>query len=242
MPLPLPALATAAVHATPPRTSTTTTPRTSTTPRTNTTATFLSTLPLHVWQSLVVEADLKLSLLTHEGRLLRGIDSSEETMGKAFDVLDRKGTGYLDHDQFAEGLNRCLLAFGGAPLPKAFTSLETLWVGVSSTGPQEATRRISREAFGLVIRRLKMEVLLLPIHADTPASSSSRSTVTLGGSDGISGGGGGSGNMDEDVVMKVFDFTKHSMYKWNVLENRARDFFLTKHVPNIVLKWIVVST
>lgn len=273
MPLPPPALATAA--STTPGRSKTATPRTSTPPRTSTTATFLSTLPPNVWQSLVVEADLQLSLLTQEGRLLRGIhkkvDSSSEAMAKAFDVLDRQGTGYLDHDLFVEGLNRCLLAFGGTTLPKDFPSLETLWAG-ASTGSLEGTRRISREAFGLVIRRLKMEVLLPPVQPDMPASPSSRSTVTPGGREGISGGGGGDNTdndlpappafgvfgvgmgvsqrqqtmlkhdqVDEDVVMKVFDFTKHSMYKRDVLEGRQRDFFLTKHVPDIILKWIMAS-
>jgi len=228
---------------------------------------------------LVVEADLQLSLLTNEGRLLRSIhkkvDSSQEAMAKAFDVLDRQGMGYLKHDQFVEGLNRCLLAFGGTTLPKDFPSLEILWAGASSIGPQEGTRRISREAFGLVIRRLKMEVLLPPVQVEPPASPSSRSTVTPGGRDGIGGGVGGSDDtdwddlpaappalgsfgtglgvrqqtmlkhdqLDEDVVMKVFDFTKHSMYKRDVLENKQRDFFLTKHVPDdIILKWIMAST
>ena len=187
-------------------------------------------------------------------------------MAKAFDVLDRKRTGYLDHDQFVEGLNRCLLAFGGTTLPKDFHSLETLWVGVS-TCPEDATRRISREAYGLVIRRLKMEVLLPPVQADMPASPSSRSTVTPGRHEGIDNtedrddnlpappalGSFGVGmgvpqrqqtmlkhdQVDENVVMKVFDFTKHSMYERDVLE--LRDFFLTKHVPDIILKWILVS-
>lgn len=233
---------------------------TSATPATSTTATFLSNLAPHVWESLVVEADLQLSLLNHEGRLLRDIykkvDSSEEAMTKAFDILDRQGLGYLDHDQFVEGLNRCLHTFGGTVLPKNFSSLETLWAE-ASTGSREPTRRVSRETFGLILRRLKMEILLPEIQdqLEPVASAFSRSTVAPDGHDATDGGIGTDNtdklrqlNMfkldraDQNMMLKVFNFTKRSMYKWDVLEGRQRNFFLTNRTSDIILKWIMVST
>lgn len=229
---------------------------TTATPATSTTATLLSNLTPQVWGNLVVEADLHLSLLNHEGRLLRDIykkvDSSEEAIAKAFDILDRQGMGCLDFDQFVEGLNRCLYAFGGTALPKNLSSLETLWAE-ASTGSQELTRRVSREAFGLVLRRLKMEILLSMIQ-DAFDPVTSRSTVAPGGYGAINGDIGANNtdklrqlNMskldraDKDMMLKVFNFTKRSMYKWDVSEDRQRDFFLTNRTSDIILKWIMVE-
>ena len=197
--------------------------------------------------------------LLQGGRLLRGIhrkvDVSEEAMTKAFDLLDRGELGYLTEAQFVEGLNRCLLAFGGTTLPPDFDPAVTVWREASTAG------RMSREAFGMVMRRLKMDILLPPAVGKLAGLHSSSSNITVApGPSGrspvkppsLSGFSPSVGSrrqqtmlkndqLDEEVVLKVFEFTKHQMHKRDILEGDLRSFFVTKHTKDVILKWIMVE-
>lgn len=100
---------------------------------------------------------------------------------KLFDLLDREEADHLIKTQFVEGINRCLYAFGGLALPPHLPALDTLWAEASVLLDDEDGQRrgLPRPAFGRIVRRLKMEILLPqhPPRAERPSHAVTATTA-----------------------------------------------------------------
>ena len=113
----------------------------------------LSELDVDVWKSLVYDGgivDGVLEYISTTPGIHKMVDVSELHMSRAFDVLDKEEVGALTKEQFAEGINRCLVAFGGKQVHPNHEGVYALWKAASASSEGAGKKGVTPDAFAKV--------------------------------------------------------------------------------------------